>query len=130
MTNASWLVSSAALYWLMLLVAGVLRHRAWTPRGVHLTLSNRDQVPAPGPIAARADRAATNMLENLVLLIAVIVAVGLAGRESPQTQLGAAIFFWARLAYWPVYVIGIPYLRTLFWFAAMVGIGMIAAALL
>ncbi|WP_421723092.1 MAPEG family protein [Bauldia sp.] len=93
-------------------------------------MSNRDQVPAPSPVAARTDRVATNMLENLVLFIAVIVAVGLAGRESPQTQLGAAIFFWARLVYWPVYVIGIPYLRTLLWLAAMIGIGMVAAALL
>ena len=41
---------------------------------------------------------------------ATIVASTTAG-----TALGAQIYLWARVAYLPVYVIGIPYLRTVVW---------------
>ena len=39
--------------------------------------------------------------------------------------LGATVFFWGRLVYWPVYLAGIIYLRTLVWFVGIVGLVMI-----
>ena len=38
---------------------------------------------------------------------------------------GATVFFWARLVYWPVYVAGIIYLRTLIWFVSLFGLFLI-----
>jgi uncharacterized MAPEG superfamily protein len=40
------------------------------------------------------------------------------------------IFFWARLAYAVIYLIGIPWLRTLAWFIGVIGMAMIAWVLL
>ena len=36
-------------------------------------------------------------------------------RTSAETALGAQVYFWARLAYLPIYAAGIPYLRSLVW---------------
>jgi len=55
--------------------------------------------------------------------------VHFAGKECAQATLGANIFFWARVAYWPCYLAGIAYLRSVIWFIAVAGMAMIAAAL-
>jgi uncharacterized MAPEG superfamily protein len=41
------------------------------------------------------------------------------------TALGAALFFYARLAYAVIYVAGIPWLRTAVWCVSVVGLVMI-----
>jgi uncharacterized MAPEG superfamily protein len=47
-----------------------------------------------------------------------------------MTVLGAQLYFWARLAYVPVYAAGIPYLRTLLWAASIAGIVLVLTRLL
>jgi uncharacterized MAPEG superfamily protein len=130
MTEAGALVWSAVLAWLMLMTASLLRSRGWTREGMHVALGNRDDLPEPTPLSGRADRASRNMLESLVLFTAAVVAVTTAGRTSAQSELGAAVFFWARLAYWPCYLAGIIYLRTIIWGVSTVGLAMVAAAAL
>src|SRR5262245_1171919 len=130
MTEMKALAWSAALTWLMLVVASLLRSKGWTSPGMRIAFGNRDDVPEAEPIAGRADRAATNMLENLAIFTALVAAVQFAGKTSAQTQLGATLFCWTRLGYWPCYVAGIIYLRTAIWLVGMVGLAMIAAAIL
>jgi uncharacterized MAPEG superfamily protein len=64
------------------------------------------------------------MLEGMVMFLAAVLAAQIAG-NAPQAALGATVFFWARLVYWPVYAAGIIYLRTAVWFVSIIGIGMI-----
>jgi uncharacterized MAPEG superfamily protein len=45
-----------------------------------------------------------------------------AGKANLVTALGAQLFFWGRLAYAPVYIIGIPWLRTGLWGVSFVGL--------
>ena len=130
MSLTTALVWSAVLFWLMLITAGLIKYRAWSLVGLGVMFGNRDDVPAYGAFASRADRAAMNMLENMVLFIAVAAAVYFGGAENDQTRLGAAIFFWARVAYWPAYLIGIPYVRTSIWAVGVVGVGIMAATLI
>ena len=127
MSDLHYLVLSAILAWVMLLSASVLRSHGWGPVGIRVMLGNRDDVPEPTPVAARADRAARNMLENLVLFTAVLAAARLAGASGADLTLGASIFFWSRLAYFPLYVAGVRYLRTAAWALSLAGIGLIAA---
>jgi uncharacterized MAPEG superfamily protein len=68
------------------------------------------------------------MVENLVPFAAVVIAAQLAGKNGASTALGAQLFFWCRLAHAAVYILGIPYLRTLLWAASVVGMALIAAA--
>jgi uncharacterized MAPEG superfamily protein len=125
-----YVVYSTLLLWLMLMVGSLLRVDGWTLRGFRLAVGNRDDVPAPSAISGRADRAAANMLENLILFVALVAVAHLARVTDDKVVLGARIFFWARVAYWLVYLAGIPYLRTSIWLVSVGGLGLIAAALL
>ena len=73
------LLVSVALAWTMLLVAAVARERFWTMDGMKAALGNRDGALHSSPFAERADRAARNMAENLLLFAAVLLAAFLAG---------------------------------------------------
>lgn len=124
------LVYTALLAWASLMVASLLRTGGLTPRGLALAFGNRDNLPEPSPLAARADRAARNTMENFVFFVALALTAMATGRQGPAIVLGAQVFFWARVAYLPVYWAGIPYLRTAIWTVGAVGLGMMAAALL
>ena len=130
MSIIALLAWSAVLLSLMIVLAGLLKYEAWTWRGIQVMVSNRENVPPPSRLAGRADRAANNMIENLVVFAALAAAVQFAGREGGQAQLGAAVFFWTRLAYWPVYLAGIVYVRTALWIIGLIGLAIMALALL
>ena len=69
-------------------------------------------------------------MENLLLFIAVFVAARAAGADA---KLGAAVFFFVRLAYFFVYLAGIRYVRSALWAVALLAtaqIGLFAAGLL
>src|ERR1700739_2509504 len=108
MNNALIIVAYMAIVtWLMLIVASLMRARAWTLPGLMLALGNREKMPDASPLAARADRAARNSLENLVLFTALVLAAHAVGTNDPRVELGAQIFFIARLVYIPIYLAGI-----------------------
>ena len=80
-------------------------------------------------VVARTDRAAKNMLENMVLFTALALVATVGGVADPHVELGARIFYWARLAYIPIYMIGIPVARTGVWAISIIGMGMIFASI-
>ena len=89
---------------------------ATAQRGVPWNVGNRDGVARPlTGFAARATRASGNFLETFAFFAAAVLAVVVAQKTTASTALGAQIYLWARVAYLPVYVIGIPYLRTVVW---------------
>jgi uncharacterized MAPEG superfamily protein len=116
----------------MIVTASVLRARMWTLPGLRYSLGNRENPPPEvSPFAARADRAARNMLENMPLFLAVLGAVVFAGKTADsRVDLGANVFLWARVVYWPVYVAGIQGVRSTLWIVSCVGMFMIGAAML
>lgn len=127
MTDVQLLLVAAFVTWASLMLASTLRARAWTPSGQKLAFGNREAMPAPSAIAGRADRAAANNVENLVLFIAAFVAARLAGAEPEAIAPGAHLFAWGRLLYVGVYLAGIPYLRTAVWLASVMGTFWVAA---
>jgi uncharacterized MAPEG superfamily protein len=99
-------------------------------RGMKWNTGNRDGEAKPlTGAAARAVRASLNFLETFGFFAAAVLAVVLAKQNTPNTALGAQIYFWARLVYLPVYIIGVPYLRTLVWAGSLVGLILVVAAL-
>jgi uncharacterized MAPEG superfamily protein len=124
-----YVVYAAALTLLSLLMGSFFRNRLWTLEGMHIGMGNRDKLLPPTALSGRADRAAANTLENFVLFAALALTAHVGGVDNAQVALGAATFFWARVAYLLVYLIGTAYLRTLIWAVGLVGIGMIAAAM-
>jgi len=93
--------------------------------GLPALAGNRENLPAPDGWAGRAQRAHRNMLENLVLFAALVLVAQIAGKANAMTALGAELFFWARLVYVPVYLIGIPWVRTATWAVSVVGLVLI-----
>ena len=112
------LVWSAALAVVQMLVA---LFSAIAQVGLLRLVGNREILPGLEGWAGRAQRAHRNMLESLTIFAALVLAAQLAGKTSVVTALGAQLFFWGRLAYAPVYVIGIPWLRTALWGISFVG---------
>lgn len=100
-------------------------------RGMAWNTGNRDGVPqALTGAAARAGRASRNFLETFAFFAAAVLAVVAAQRGNATTALGAQLYLWARVAYLPIYVLGIPYVRTLVWLASVVGLVMVLSGLL
>ena len=89
----------------------MIKAKGWTPAGLMAAMSNRDKVDDCNGFPARTDRAAKNMLENMVLFTALVAAASLGGVADPHVEIGARIFYWARVAYIPIYMIGIPVAR-------------------
>src|SRR5712675_2602803 len=85
-----------------------------------------DPTQRPLPLwGKRADRAYINAVENFAPFAALVIAVHLAGKADAMTAFWAMAFFWLRLAHAVVYLLGIPYLRTLLFtlgYVAVVGI--------
>ena len=81
-------------------------------------------------MAGRAKRAHANMLESLVLFAILILVVQVAGLNNEMTALGAQIFVFARLVYAVVYIVGVPWLRTVIWAISVVGMVIIALPIL
>jgi len=98
--------------------------------GLPTLAANREGLAPCTGWAGRAARAHHNMLENLVLFAALVLAAVLAGRTNATTLLGAQIFFWARLAYAVIYIAGIPWLRTAVWLVSVIGLALIFFQLL
>ena len=124
MTTVQALIGSGVLTLVMLLVASGFCAKVWEPGGAQVAFGNREGMPPALGLAGRADRAAKNQMEAMVLFLALVLAAQIAGKGA-QAAYGATIFFWARLVYWPVYVAGIIYLRTLVWFVGLFGLFLI-----
>jgi len=121
------LVWSAALALVQMLVALLA---AIIQVGFVPLLGNRENLPALEGWAGRAQRAQRNMLENLVVFAVLVLVAQMAGKTNAATAFGAQLFFWGRVAYAPVYVIGIPWLRTGLWAVSFMGMLQILQQLL
>jgi len=87
-------------------------------------------VDPPGRVAGRLQRAQANFLETFPVFAATAIAVVVAGRQDASTGLAVQLYFWARLAYVPLYAFGVPYVRSLAWLVSLAGIVMLLKALL
>ncbi len=125
--DLTYLLFSTILCFVQVLIAA---SGANTQVGLTTLAGNREDLPGMVGWAGRARRAHLNMIENFVLFAALVLIAAVAGKANATTAMGAMIFFWARLAYAVIYLIGIPWLRTLAWFVGVIGMAMIAWVLL
>lgn len=114
---------SACLGLIQIAIAAAL---ATQQRGLKWNVGNRDGEPKVlTGVAARAGRASWNFLETFPFFLAAVLALSLRSAGNEHSALGAELYFWGRLAYLPVYLIGIPYLRTGLWVVSIVGLLML-----
>ncbi|KQM85393.1 hypothetical protein ASE67_13315 [Sphingomonas sp. Leaf23] len=80
-----------------------------------------DQHPT-GAMAGRAQRALDNFKETYPAFIALALALAVSGRSGGLGATGALLWFAARIVYHPLYLFGVPYIRSLVWVASMFGL--------
>jgi uncharacterized MAPEG superfamily protein len=100
-------------------------HAASHVRGYRWSASARDTElpPLPG-VAGRLARVVTNFGETFPMFLAAVFLVVQTGRTNTISSAGAALYFWARLAYAPLYAAGVVVVRSLVWNVAVAGIAM------
>jgi uncharacterized MAPEG superfamily protein len=108
----AWTAMLTALLWLP-----YVSYRMWV-WGVGDTLGYPHPPKAMAPWAERAKKAHYNAVENLVVFAALLLAGHALGRLDQTTETAAAAYFWSRMGHYGVYVLGIPYLRTVFFLAS------------
>jgi len=75
-----------------------------------------------GKQAGRAERAASNFLETYPDFIALAFGVIMAGDPVGLALIGAWIWIVCRIIYIPLYLAGIPYVRSIVWIGSMIGL--------
>lgn len=93
-------------------------------------LGPRDNPPAAPLMAQRADRALKNMMEALPVFLTLALLCVVTGRDDDTARVGAMVFFLARAAYVPSYLVGVSGLRSAIWAIGWVGLAMMIAALM
>ncbi len=126
-----YLVWSVALFFVMILaqaVGAVFSKKA----SLGELVGARDDLPASGlsPLHGRTRRAQYNMIEAMCMFVPLVLVAAVTNSFSSLTALGAAVFFWGRVAFAPLYWFGVPWVRTLAWAVSIVGILMILWELL
>lgn len=98
-------------------------------QGLKWAAGPRDEVRPIDGVAARLDRALRNFLETFPFFAVAVIVAYLGGKLGDLTRWGSIVYVVARALYVPIYAAGIPMVRSLVWFAAMVGLGMVVAAI-
>lgn len=98
--------------------------------GLKGAVGSRDDEVLTTGIGGRFERAYYNMLETFPVFAALVLIVHVSESWDTTSALAVQLYFWARVAYIPLYVSGIPFLRSIAWVVSMVGIVMLAWPLL
>jgi uncharacterized MAPEG superfamily protein len=83
-----------------------------------------------GRLAGRAERASKNFRETYPAFVGLALGLGLADPLSAWGHAGAVLWFAARIVYIPLYLQGVPYVRSLVWAVSMLGLLLMFLALI
>lgn len=120
-TELTILGASVVLLVVHIMLQGQLATR---DRGLAWNAGPRDGTDdAPlSPLAGRAARALANYQETYPAFIALALGLAVTGQTGGIGAAGAIVWLIARILYIPLYLLGIPYIRSLVWAVAMLGL--------
>ncbi len=114
------------LVWsVMLLFAhiGLQSGLATLETGLFYNASARDDNRKPsGIVAGRAQRALGNFLETYAAFVGLALALAISGRAGGVGAQGAIVWIVARVVYIPLYLGGVPFVRTLVYAVSIWGL--------
>jgi uncharacterized MAPEG superfamily protein len=120
LTYLAWTALLTAALWIPHIAAQVATNGWLAP------VNYVDPTPRPLPLwGRRADRAHLNAVESFAPFAALVIVAHLAGKANGMTAFWATCFFWLRLTHAVVYLLAVPYVRTVIFtlgFVATVGI--------
>ncbi|TRL33011.1 MAPEG family protein [Rhizobium straminoryzae] len=90
----------------------------------------RDEGLKPkSPLAGRAERASSNYRETYPAVVGLLLALAFYGDLAGWGLIGGWLWLTCRIVYLPLYLAGIPYLRSLVWLGSLGGIGLMMLGL-
>ncbi|HEX6375896.1 MAG TPA: MAPEG family protein [Allosphingosinicella sp.] len=94
--------------------------------GTKWNMGARDEaLPPPQPVVGRLARAQANFFETFPIFAAAVLIVAVAGLGDRWTAIGAWLWLGARTVYLPLYAMGVPVVRTLFFLVSVAGIALV-----
>lgn len=114
------------VYGVILLIAHVIIQATFSDlsKGLGWALGPQDETRGQNALAGRIERALANYLETFPAFAALALILAITELGNGISALGAAIWFWARIAYIPAYASGIPMVRSVAWFTSLGGLVM------
>jgi len=77
---------------------------------------------AQGRFAGRAARAFRNLLETYPAFVALALALAVTGKTGGYAATAAIIWLVARVLYAPLYIVEIPFARSIAWFVSLLAL--------
>lgn len=112
-------VATSVILLVLLVIQGTL---VPLNQGFAWGLGSRDAPKDKTALQNRFTRTVANHIEGMLLFVPLALVVVLAELSSGLTVLGAGLYIAGRLAFAPLYLMGVPYLRSLAWGVALTGI--------
>jgi len=94
-------------------------------QGLKWGLGSRDGAPEKSALQGRVARTAANHIESMLLFLPLIMVAHLADVSSTLTVWGAGLYLAGRIAYVPLYLLGVSVLRSASWTMAITGIALV-----
>ncbi len=123
MTFELWMLLGAAAWGLVHISVASFAFKAQV--GNRYTVGARDEARVPTGMAGRLHRAQVNFLETFPVFVAAVLVIHLAGISGDFSRGGALLYVASRIVYLPLYAMGVPWLRSLAWDIATLGIVLI-----
>ena len=120
------------LYAVILLLVHILVQATLSDlsKGIGWALGPQDEAREQNVIADRVQRALRNYLETFAAFAALALLLAVNDISTDLSASGAALYFWARVAYIPIFASGLPLVRSVAWFASIAGLVMMILAAL
>ena len=125
-----WIIAVLALFVVQTLLPNAARAASGDPVQRAWLGGTRDAAPPDTVMSGRMSRALANMFEALPVFLPLAVLAVATGTTGGWTTIGAAVFFFARVAYIPAYASGIVPLRSAVWAAGHAGLALMLVGIL
>lgn len=93
-------------------------------QGLRWGLGGRDGGLEKSALQGRTARTAANHIESMLLFVPLVMIAQFSNISTPLTVWGAGLYLVGRVAFAPLYLFGIPIVRSMAWTVAIIGICM------
>jgi len=121
------MVGAAVILGMFQLLLGSVAAR--TQQGYDWGMGPRDEESPISGVPARLQRAFTNYMESFPLFVVAMLAAVLLGKTGQLTEVGGYVYLAGRIAFIPLYAVGVRNIRTYAWVIASTGLLMVATAI-
>ena len=114
LTMLTWVAALHAIMWIPYILNAVM------VRGLVAAVGYPDDPKPLAPWAERRKKAHYNAVENIALFATLVLVANAVGISNETTVLVCKVYFWARVVHLVSFTLGIPWVRTLSFFAGWV----------